>query len=89
MRWAEPGRPRPPFSFGTNDTTKHPGRRTDPIASYAETYAQWAKDPAGFWMAATRYIDWFMPPTVAFGPPSVRDVRTSANGILQGWAIAQ
>jgi propionyl-CoA synthetase len=35
---------------------------------YAETYAAWQADPAGFWQAAAQAIDWINPPRTAFAP---------------------
>ncbi len=35
---------------------------------YAETYAAWAADPAGFWMQAAAALDWINPPKQAFDP---------------------
>ena len=38
------------------------------MASYAETYARWRRDPEAFWLDAARGIDWTVPPTRAFDP---------------------
>ena len=34
--------------------------------TYAGAYAQWQRDPEGFWREAARAIDWTRPPQAVF-----------------------
>jgi propionyl-CoA synthetase len=43
-------------------------RRSRPASRYHEVYAQWQRDPEGFWAEAARAIDWFEPPRKIFDP---------------------
>ena len=37
-------------------------------SNYAQTYAEWQRDPEGFWAEAAKFIDWFEPATTIFDP---------------------
>ena len=49
---------------------------------YHEVYAQWQRDPEGFWAEAAREIDWFEPAKKVFDPLMGVYGRWFAGGVL-------
>ncbi len=49
---------------------------------YHEVYAQWQRDPEGFWAEAAREIDWFEPADKVFDPAMGVYGRWFAGGVL-------
>jgi len=49
---------------------------------YHEVYAQWQRDPEGFWAEAAREIDWFEPAKKVFDPAMGVYGRWFAGGVM-------
>ena len=57
-------------------------RRAATTSRYHEVYAQWQRDPEGFWAEAAREIDWFEPAKKVFDPSMGVYGRWFAGGVL-------
>jgi propionyl-CoA synthetase len=49
---------------------------------YQEVYAQWQRDPEGFWAEAAKEIDWFEPAKKVFDPAMGTYGRWFAGGVM-------
>ena len=49
---------------------------------YHEVYAQWQRDPEGFWAEAAKAIDWFEPAQTVFDPAMGVYGRWFAGGVM-------
>jgi propionyl-CoA synthetase len=49
---------------------------------YHDVYAQWQRDPEGFWAEAAKEIDWFKPADKVFDPSMGLYGRWFAGGVL-------
>jgi propionyl-CoA synthetase len=56
--------------------------RAATASRYREVYAQWQRDPEGFWAEAAKEIDWFEPAQKVFDPAMGVYGRWFAGGVL-------